>query len=68
MPCRRPAATGPTSARTSVLELLSRGEITAQIAGRFPLSRAADALRFAEAGGATGKVVIVPDPEPAARA
>jgi NADPH:quinone reductase-like Zn-dependent oxidoreductase len=45
---------------TSVLELLSGGEITAQIAGRFPLSRAAEALRFAEAGGSTGKVVIVP--------
>ena len=44
-----------------VLELLSQGEITAQIAGRFPLSRAAEALRFAEAGGSTGKVVIVPD-------
>jgi NADPH:quinone reductase-like Zn-dependent oxidoreductase len=51
-----------------VLDLLSRGEITAQIAGRFPLSRAAEALRFAEAGGSTGKVLIVPDPEQSARA
>ena len=47
-----------------VLGLLARGEITAQIAGRFPLSRAAEALRFAEAGGVTGKVVIVPDAGP----
>jgi NADPH:quinone reductase-like Zn-dependent oxidoreductase len=53
---------------TRVLDLLSRGEITAQIARRFTLSRAADALRFAEAGGVTGKVVIVPDAEHGAAA
>ena len=29
-------------------------------AARFPLAQAADALRFAEAGGNTGKVLIVP--------
>jgi NADPH:quinone reductase-like Zn-dependent oxidoreductase len=43
-----------------VLDLLARGEISAQIAARFPLTEAAAALRFAEAGGSTGKVVIVP--------
>jgi NADPH:quinone reductase-like Zn-dependent oxidoreductase len=44
-----------------VLDLLARGEITAQVAARFPLSQAAAALSYAEAGGYTGKVVIVAD-------
>jgi NADPH:quinone reductase-like Zn-dependent oxidoreductase len=44
-----------------VLDLLARGEITAQVAARFPLSQAAAALSYAEAGGYTGKVIIVPD-------
>ena len=44
----------------TVLDLLARGEITAQIAGRFPLGEAAAALRHAESGGHTGKVVLVP--------
>jgi NADPH:quinone reductase-like Zn-dependent oxidoreductase len=43
-----------------VLDLLAGGEISAQIAARFPLTEAAAALRFAEASGSTGKVVIVP--------
>lgn len=51
-----------------VLELLAQGEITAQIAARFPLREAAAALSFAEAGGFTGKVVIVPDTERSADA
>jgi len=52
-----------------VLDLLAQGEITAQVAARFPLSEAAAALRYAEAGGFTGKVIIVPDTEnPAATA
>jgi NADPH:quinone reductase-like Zn-dependent oxidoreductase len=46
-----------------VLDLLSRGEITAQVAARFPLSQAAAALSYAEAGGYTGKVIIFPDTE-----
>lgn len=46
---------------TAVLNLVAAGEIDAPIAGRFPLSDAAEALRFAEAGGNTGKVVIVGD-------
>jgi NADPH:quinone reductase-like Zn-dependent oxidoreductase len=43
-----------------VLELLRVGAIEPQIAARFPLEQAAEALRFAEAGGNTGKVVILP--------
>jgi NADPH:quinone reductase-like Zn-dependent oxidoreductase len=46
-----------------VLDLLAQREITAQVAERFPLSEAAAALRYAEAGGYTGKVIIVPDTE-----
>jgi NADPH:quinone reductase-like Zn-dependent oxidoreductase len=44
-----------------VLDLLARGEITAQVAARFPLSQAAAALSYAEAGGYTGKVIIESD-------
>ena len=43
-----------------VMDLLAQGAITPQIAARFPLAQAAEALRFAEAGGNTGKVLIVP--------
>ena len=43
-----------------VLRLVAEGAITPQIAARFPLDRAAEALRFAEAGGHAGKVVLVP--------
>jgi NADPH2:quinone reductase len=39
--------------------LLREGRLSAQVAGRFPLGDAAAALRFAEQGGKTGKVVIV---------
>jgi NADPH:quinone reductase-like Zn-dependent oxidoreductase len=48
-----------------VLDQLAAGAIDAQVAGTFPLTEAAAALRFAEAGGARGKVVILP-PRPAA--
>jgi NADPH2:quinone reductase len=43
-----------------VLGLLADGTLTAQVAGTFALDDAAAALRFAEEGGHTGKVVIVP--------
>lgn len=43
-----------------VLELLRDGAIQPQIAARFGLEHAAEALRFAEAGGFTGKVVLLP--------
>ncbi len=48
----------------AVLDLLARGAITAQVAARFPLTEAAAALRLAEGGGLTGKVVLVPDDSP----
>jgi NADPH:quinone reductase-like Zn-dependent oxidoreductase len=45
---------------TRVLELVRDGAITPQIAARFGLEQAGEALRFAEAGGNTGKVLILP--------
>ncbi|MCI3934318.1 medium chain dehydrogenase/reductase family protein [Streptomyces sp. AN091965] len=44
-----------------VFALLADGSLTAQVAARVPLSRAAEALRLAESGTVTGKVVLVPD-------
>jgi len=44
---------------TKVFELLRDGAITPQIAARYPLEEAAEALRFAEAGGFTGKVLLL---------
>lgn len=41
-----------------VLGLLAKGEISAQVARTYPLTQAADALRYAESGGVTGKVVL----------
>jgi NADPH2:quinone reductase len=43
-----------------VLALLAEGAITPQIAREFPLTDAAAALRYAEAGGRTGKVLLIP--------
>lgn len=43
-----------------VLALVADGRIDAQVARTFPLTQAADALQFAEAGGIAGKVVLVP--------
>jgi NADPH:quinone reductase-like Zn-dependent oxidoreductase len=43
----------------AVFDLLAKGEITAQVARTFPLSQAADALRYAESGGVAGKVLLV---------
>ncbi|MEV5432359.1 medium chain dehydrogenase/reductase family protein [Streptomyces sp. NPDC052701] len=45
---------------TEVFAAARRGEVTAQIAARLPLVRAAEALRLAESGAATGKVVLHP--------
>jgi NADPH:quinone reductase-like Zn-dependent oxidoreductase len=39
---------------------MAEGHIAAQIAARFPLTRAADALSLAESGTVTGKVVLTP--------
>jgi NADPH2:quinone reductase len=44
-----------------VLDLLAEGAITPQIAREFPLTEAAAALRYAEAGGITGKVLLIPE-------
>jgi len=43
-----------------VLDLVADGTISAQIAARLPLEKAAEALRLAESGTVTGKVVLVP--------
>lgn len=42
----------------AVLRAMADRQITAQVAARFPLVRAADALRLAESGTVTGKVVL----------
>jgi NADPH2:quinone reductase len=47
---------------TTVFELVRDGVIEPQIAARFPLEQAADALRFAEAGGFNGKVLLLAAP------
>ncbi|WP_432843115.1 medium chain dehydrogenase/reductase family protein [Dactylosporangium sp. CA-092794] len=44
---------------TSVFALLADGSLTAQVAARIPLERAAEALRLAESGTVAGKVVLV---------
>jgi NADPH2:quinone reductase len=44
-----------------VFALLAERSITPEIARRFPLTDAAAALRYAEAGGITGKVLLIPD-------
>jgi NADPH2:quinone reductase len=44
----------------AVLRLLRDGAITAQIARRFPLRDAGQAMRYAEQGGIVGKVVLEP--------
>ncbi|GAA3750161.1 medium chain dehydrogenase/reductase family protein [Plantactinospora mayteni] len=45
---------------TQVLKAMAAGHVTAQIAARFPLARTADAVRLAESGTVTGKVVLTP--------
>lgn len=44
---------------TTLFALLRDNKLTPQIAGRFPLTDAAAALRFAERGGHTGKVLLL---------
>lgn len=43
-----------------VFKLLADGVLTAQVAARFPLDRAAEALKLAESRTVVGKVVLVP--------
>ncbi|ADB33497.1 Alcohol dehydrogenase zinc-binding domain protein [Kribbella flavida DSM 17836] len=45
---------------TSVFGVMRSGDLTAQVAGVLPLTRVADALRLAESGTVTGKVVLIP--------
>ncbi|MER5641075.1 medium chain dehydrogenase/reductase family protein [Kitasatospora sp. NPDC002227] len=45
---------------TRVFAALHQGEITAHIAAELPLSRAAEALRLAESGTTSGKIVLTP--------
>ncbi|MEU9397388.1 medium chain dehydrogenase/reductase family protein [Streptomyces sp. NPDC048324] len=45
---------------TQVFNALRRGEITPQIAAELPLTQAAEAMRLAESGTVTGKVVLHP--------
>lgn len=42
------------------LDLLARGDVCAQIGGRFPLDEIADAHRLVESGRALGRVVVKP--------
>ncbi|RAG87557.1 NADPH:quinone reductase [Streptacidiphilus pinicola] len=44
----------------AVFTALRRGEITAPIAARLPLASAAEALRLAESGTVSGKIVLTP--------
>ncbi len=48
------------AALTEVFALLAQGRIQAQIARQLPLERAAEAMRLAESGTVSGKVVLVP--------
>ncbi|MER6910131.1 medium chain dehydrogenase/reductase family protein [Streptomyces sp. NPDC000594] len=43
-----------------VFEALRQGEITARVAAELPLDRVADAMRLAESGTVSGKVVLTP--------
>jgi NADPH:quinone reductase-like Zn-dependent oxidoreductase len=45
---------------TQVFAALGRGDVTARIAARLPLTDAAEALRLAESGTVSGKVVLTP--------
>ncbi|MFF1478141.1 medium chain dehydrogenase/reductase family protein [Streptomyces sp. NPDC058301] len=45
---------------TEVFASVARGDVSARIAAQLPLARAAEALRLAESGTATGKVVLTP--------
>jgi NADPH:quinone reductase-like Zn-dependent oxidoreductase len=46
---------------SSVFTLLVRGQLSAQVAARIPLTEAARAMRLAESGTVRGKVVLIPD-------
>ncbi|MFF3003749.1 medium chain dehydrogenase/reductase family protein [Kitasatospora sp. NPDC057940] len=43
-----------------VFAAVARGDVTARIAARLPLAQAAEALRLAESGTVSGKIVLIP--------
>jgi len=45
---------------TQVFAALRRGEITTAVAARLPLAQAAEALRLAESGTVSGKIILTP--------
>ncbi|WP_035794561.1 medium chain dehydrogenase/reductase family protein [Kitasatospora mediocidica] len=45
---------------TEVFAAVRRGEVTARVAAQLPLAEAAEALRLAESGTVSGKVVLIP--------
>jgi NADPH:quinone reductase-like Zn-dependent oxidoreductase len=45
---------------SAVLEALAAGRLTAQVAARLPLTSVAEAMRLAESGTVTGKIVLTP--------
>ena len=45
---------------TQVLQAMADHKITAQVAARYPLDHAADALRLAESGTVAGKIILIP--------
>jgi NADPH:quinone reductase-like Zn-dependent oxidoreductase len=45
---------------TQVLQAMADGHVTAQIAARYPLAQAADAMRLAESRTIAGKVILTP--------
>jgi NADPH:quinone reductase-like Zn-dependent oxidoreductase len=51
----------------AVLQLAKNGELKVEIAESFPLERAAEALKLAESGRATGKILLLPGAGEAAR-
>jgi NADPH:quinone reductase-like Zn-dependent oxidoreductase len=44
----------------AVFALLAEGSLRPQVAARVPLEQVANAMRLAESGTVTGKVVLVP--------
>lgn len=45
---------------TEVFAAVRRGDVTARIAAQLPLTQASEALRLAESGTVTGKIVLTP--------
>jgi NADPH:quinone reductase-like Zn-dependent oxidoreductase len=45
---------------TQVFEAVARGDVTARVAARLPLTDAPEALRLAESGSVLGKIVLAP--------